>query len=131
MSLYSSDITLLPRPARDIFSIGNESTRATLPDFATVSELSLFNKRHFNWYISIPSMYDQTTFTVSLGYIMVAVVGLTMAMKIYQGKFWLIRIIQKPTGVLTVVSHFSALESSSSFADFRYMSQILFLLSCS
>lgn len=102
MSLYSSGFLLLPRPPRSILSMGNDSTRATLPDFASVKELSQFTSRHFNWYIPIPSLYTQALCASGLCYIMIIAASLTLARNIYQGKFWLVRVIRKPKSVIAV-----------------------------
>jgi hypothetical protein len=104
MSLYDSGIQLLPRPPRSAFSMGNESTRATIPDFNNVTELSHFTNRLFNWHIPISSLFIQAIFTSVLIFIMVIVVTLIMATKIYQGKFWLIRVIRKSNETINVVS---------------------------
>lgn len=102
MSLYSSGIQLLLRPPRSIFSIGNDDIRATLPDFDSVAELSRFTRRLFDWHITIPHFYHQVIAGACLSCLIVIVVGLVMARKVYQGKFWLLRVVRKPSGVIVL-----------------------------
>lgn len=98
--LYNKSIELIPKPPRSILSIGNESTRAALPNFNTVAELSRFTSRHFSWHIPIPSLYIQSIATGAFVFLMVVIVTLIMARRIYEGKFWLLRVIRRSTGII-------------------------------
>jgi hypothetical protein len=104
MSLYDSNIKLLPRPPRDFFSIGNEATRATLPNFSNVTELSQFTHRLFHYRTGISSLGTQAT--IALCYIFIVIISVNFVL----GKFWLVRVIRRPSGIIVVVSNYLYIE---------------------
>lgn len=104
MSLYSYDFELLPRPSRSIFSIGSDTTRATLPNFTNVHELSQFTSRLFAWQIKIAGFYEQVIVAACFCALIVIAVSLILTKKVYDGKFWLLRLILRPTGVIIVAN---------------------------
>lgn len=102
MSLYDSGIQMLPRPDRSVFSIGSDATRAILPDFRTVAELSSFTNRLFNWHVQVPHLYAQAVFASTFIFFLIVIIGFIMAKRIYEGKFWLARAILRPSGLILV-----------------------------
>lgn len=104
MSLYSYDFQLLPRPPRSVLSIGSDATRATLPNFADVNALSQFTSRLFNWQIKILGFYEQVIVAACVCALIVIAVGLILSRKVYEGRFWLARLIRRPTGVIVVAN---------------------------
>lgn len=104
MSLYSHAFELLPRPDRSIFSSGDEATRARLPDFDTVAQLSQFTHRLIVWQMDVPSTFTQAKVGASFICILIVVVCLIMARRLYERSFWILRVIKRPAGSILVVS---------------------------
>lgn len=104
MSLYSHGFQFLPRPARSIFSLGDEQTRSQLPDFNSVDELAQFVHRLFVYKVDIVSFFVQ----VKVGSCMIAflmlVIVLIVVRRMYDRSFWLVRIMKRPSGPVIVVS---------------------------
>lgn len=102
MSLHNSGIQLLPRPSRSLLSVGSEDTRALLPDFATVKDLSQFTNRLFNWHLTVPGIYAQTITVCCFHFLFFIIIGCIMARRFQEGKFWLARVIQRRSGTIIV-----------------------------
>jgi hypothetical protein len=103
MSLYSYNFQLLPRPPRSVFSLGPESTRAILPDFGSVAQLSEFNRRLVVLQLS-PNTFIQAKVGASFTIFLLCLVVLIVSRKIYEGSNWFFRIIKRPEGNILVVS---------------------------
>ncbi|UZJ53066.1 hypothetical protein CBS101457_002386 [Exobasidium rhododendri] len=102
MSLYSNHFDLLPRPARSIFSIGSESTRATIPDFETVSQLARFTDHVTGWYCEMSSLFTHCRVITGLLAVLIAIDIAVIVRRTYQRTFWIIRIIKRPEGDILV-----------------------------
>lgn len=114
MSLYSYKFQSLPRPPRSIFSHGNEDTRARLPDFTTVAELSQFLHRLFVYKIDMPGYFVQTKLCAGIVALFLIGVLLIVARRMYESSFWLVRLEQRSTGRVIVVSRLQVFLSDTS-----------------
>jgi hypothetical protein len=102
MSLYSYNFDLLPKPLRSSFSFGSESTRATIPDFENVAQLSQFTHHLTNYYIDMRGIFTQCRIITALLTIVIAIDVLVIARRIWQRTFWIFRIIKRPEGSFLV-----------------------------
>ncbi|UZJ53069.1 hypothetical protein CBS101457_002389 [Exobasidium rhododendri] len=102
MSLYSNAFQLLPRPSRNFFSSGSELTRAILPDFSDVAQLSQFTHRLLYWKVVFPSFFIQLKVGASFVCLLIVTVGLILAKRTYDRSLWFLRIMKRPAGSILV-----------------------------
>jgi hypothetical protein len=102
MSLYSQGFALLPRPARSALSIGNEASRAQLPDFANVEQLTTFVTRLFQYDFAVPGFFLQLKVGASVICFLIFVVLATISRRMYDKSFWVVRIMKRPSGSVIV-----------------------------
>jgi hypothetical protein len=104
MSLYGhTGLRLLPKPPRSLFSLGPEETRALLPKVEDVVQLQTFLYRLFVYDLRfVPSLKTQIIFAAVCVAILMVVVGCITARRMYEQSFWIVRIVERPTGNVLV-----------------------------
>jgi hypothetical protein len=130
MSLYSHNFDLLPRPDRSIFSLGNESTRATIPDFESVEQLRDFTRRIVVLKLEVPTIFIQVKIGCAFMVLLVLLFILIFARRIHQRSFWIIRLVRRPEGTVLIpnaILAFSLLEANFSILFVAFLFRVIYV----
>lgn len=102
MSLYSHSFNLLSPPPRNAYSWGEESTRAKLPNFDNVNELSEFIHRLFIFRFQVINITLQIKIGCACLGFLIVICTLIIARRMYERNFWVFRFVKTPSGMIIV-----------------------------